>query len=136
MDVPADDPRLARVSEICAALPGVARERAGYLHAAFVVHGRPFAYYLDDGGGAGIAALTCAGAPGALAALRDGAEDPERWFTPPYLGGRGWIGVLLDREPLDWEEVAVLLRSAHRLTAPAQLLADGDDAGDAARPRG
>ena len=33
--------------------------------------------------------------------------EPDRFFRPPYVGGRGWIGVRLDRE-LDWDEIAGL----------------------------
>lgn len=128
MDEPDDDPRLARIAAICARFPRAARERAGYLHSAFVVDGRPFAYFLDDDGGRGIAALTCLGAPGALALLQRGGRDAERWFAPPYLGRRGWIGLQLDRDPLDWDELAGLLETAYRLTAPRELVAalDGE----------
>jgi len=38
------------------------------------------------------------------------------------VGGRGWIGVRLDRD-LDWAEVAELCRDAYRAIAPARLAA-------------
>lgn len=53
---------------------------------------------------------------GAQAALID--ADPARFFRPPYTGGKGWIGVVLDTEP-DWEMVASLVRTAYDLVAPA-----------------
>jgi predicted DNA-binding protein (MmcQ/YjbR family) len=46
--------------------------------------------------------------------------DPERFFVPPCLGHKGWVGVRLDREP-DWEEVAALVRRSYRLIAPKRL---------------
>src|SRR6187397_2528833 len=43
--------------------------------------------------------------------------DGERYFRPPYVGPSGWVGVQLDRG-VDWDEVAELLATAWRLTAP------------------
>ena len=119
-----DDPVLARVRELAAALPGVDEK---------VSHGRPafftkkvFAYY----GGS----LKVDGAwvqhPQAVIVLPDGddrvalLEDP-RSFVPAYLGPSGWIGVDLDRVA-DWTEVAELLDASYRLTAPKALVAELD----------
>ena len=55
--------------------------------------------------------LWCAAPPGAQEALV--ASDPQRFFRPPYVGGRGWIGVRLDGE-VDWDEVADLCEDAYR----------------------
>jgi predicted DNA-binding protein (MmcQ/YjbR family) len=46
--------------------------------------------------------------------------DAERFFAPPYLGGRGWVGVRLHGSP-DWEEIAALVRRSYRLVAPRRL---------------
>ena len=46
---------------------------------------------------------------------------PERFFRPPYVGGRGWIGLRLDIEP-DWDEVASILDDAYRLIAAKKLI--------------
>jgi hypothetical protein len=48
---------------------------------------------------------------------------PERFFVPPYVGHRGWIGVWLDDPGVDWAEVAALVRRSWRLTAPKRLAA-------------
>jgi hypothetical protein len=50
------------------------------------------------------------------------AHDPERLFVPPYVGGRGWLGVYLDTGRVDWTEVDQLVREAYRLIAPKRLL--------------
>jgi hypothetical protein len=68
--------------------------------------------------------LWCAAPPGAQAELT--AADPERFFRPPYVGGRGWIGVRLDRGT-DWAEIAELCHDAYRVIAPARLVAQLDD---------
>ena len=46
--------------------------------------------------------------------------NPERFFKPPYVGPRGWVGVVLDRKP-DWKELASLVRDSYLLVATAKL---------------
>jgi hypothetical protein len=46
--------------------------------------------------------------------------DPKRFFVPPYVGHKGWIGVRLDDKP-DWDEVAELVKRSYRLVAPKRL---------------
>ncbi|MDO9709490.1 MmcQ/YjbR family DNA-binding protein [Paracraurococcus lichenis] len=48
--------------------------------------------------------------------------DPARFFAPPYLGPKGWIGIRLHPPP-DWAEVAALLRRSYGLVAPKRLAA-------------
>lgn len=38
--------------------------------------------------------------------------DPERYFVPPYVGHRGWVGLRLDLEDVDWENVAATVEDA------------------------
>ena len=52
--------------------------------------------------------------------------DPVRFFRPPYVGGRGWVGVRLDRKP-DWALVARLVAQAYRQVAPPRLRAAIDE---------
>lgn len=54
------------------------------------------------------------------------ASDPQRYFRPPYVGGRGWIGVYLD-VPQDWDEIGDLVASSFRTVAPRALLSRLDD---------
>lgn len=64
--------------------------------------------------------LWCAGLPGAQQELA--AADPGRFFRPPYVGGRGWIGVRLDRD-LDWTQIAEVCQDAYRAVAAGRLVA-------------
>jgi hypothetical protein len=48
--------------------------------------------------------------------------EPARYFVPPYVGPKGWIGVYLDDGP-DWDALADLLADAHRGLLPARLRA-------------
>ena len=47
--------------------------------------------------------------------------DPEKFFVPPYVGHRGWLGVRLDRG-LDWDELAGIAEDAYAEVAPPSLL--------------
>lgn len=67
--------------------------------------------------------LWCAGLPGAQEALTGSA--PDRYFRPPYVGHRGWIGVRLDGD-VDWAELTELCADAYRAVAPAKLAAQLD----------
>jgi predicted DNA-binding protein (MmcQ/YjbR family) len=41
---------------------------------------------------------------------------------PPYIGPRGWFGLRLDGEAVDWSEVRNLLELSYELVAPKRLL--------------
>ena len=60
-------------------------------------------------------AVWCKAPPGSQAVLV--GADPERFFVPPYVGPKGWIGIRLDAHA-DWEEVAKLVERSYRLIAP------------------
>jgi phosphoribosylglycinamide formyltransferase-1 len=113
-----DDPRLARVTEICLALSETTTERRGD-HAAFSVGKKKFAYYLDNHHGDGIVAITCKVAPGDNQLLA--TAQPERFYLPAYLASRGWVALRLDRSDIDWEEIHELLHESYRRTAPKRL---------------
>src|SRR4029077_13507037 len=109
---------LARVRKLCLALPE-ATEKLSHGSPTFFVK-KTFVMYLDDHHGDGRLALWCAAAPGVQAEMVD--QEPDRFFVPPYVGGRGWIGVRLDRDP-DWDEIAGVIEDAYREVAPKRLLA-------------
>ena len=46
---------------------------------------------------------------------------PDRYFVPPYVGAKGWIGVFLDTPDLDWDELRTLLWDAWKLSVPKKL---------------
>ena len=62
----------------------------------------------------------CAAPAGVQEALV--SSSPERFFRPPYVGHRGWLGVYLD-VPVDWAEVAEIVEDAYRAIAPKRLVA-------------
>ena len=87
--------------ELCLHLPG-ATERLSHGAPAFFA-GKQFVMLWPDGHhDHGFPHLWCAAPAGARAELT--GTGPERFFRPPYVGGRGWIGVRLDGD-VRWDEV-------------------------------
>lgn len=107
---------------ICLAFPG-AEERLSHGAPAFFV-GRQFLMLWPDGHhDHSFPHLWCAAPSGAQEELV--SSEPRRFFRPPYVGGRGWIGVRLD-EGIDWVEVAATREEAYRTIAPRRLVAELD----------
>ncbi|HLX50470.1 MAG TPA: MmcQ/YjbR family DNA-binding protein [Streptosporangiaceae bacterium] len=126
-----------RIRAICLALPEVT-ERPSHGAPTWFVRGKTFVTLWADGHHEhGFPHLWCAAPPGAQQELTLSA--PEVFFRPPYVGGRGWIGVRLDVPGLDWPEIAGLCADAYRTIAPRRLADSlGTDPGPAtgdAEPR-
>lgn len=86
------------------------------------VGGRMFATLDDHHHGADRLAVWLAAGLGEQDALVK--SDPERFFVPPYVGRRGWIGVRIDGRPA-WRRIATLVCDAYRQVAPPRLLRQG-----------
>ena len=115
-----DDPRLIAVTKISLALPEALRTTTGD-HAAFTVREKKFAYYLDNHHGDGIVAVCFRTVPGQNEVLL--ASDTSRFYSPAYIGPRGWVGLRLDVGDIDWAEVADFVIDSYRLAAPKRLAA-------------
>lgn len=63
--------------------------------------------------------LVCAAGTGVQQSLVTGR--PDQFFVPAYVGGRGWIGVRLDRGVTE-DELVDLCEDAYRTVAPATLV--------------
>ena len=63
---------------------------------------------------------------GTVRVLGISPSDPERFFRPPYVGGRGWVGVRMDVD-IDWDEIAGICKEAYRVIAPKKLVAALDE---------
>jgi hypothetical protein len=108
---------ITRLRRLCLALPE-AEERETWGIATWRIRGRIFCMWSTTG--APEAALWCKAPQGVQQILVEAA--PERFFAPPYVGPKGWIGVVLDRT-VDWDEVAALVHRSWRMTAPRRLAA-------------
>ena len=110
---------LARIRAICLVLPETS-ERLSHGAPTFFVRGkRAFVMVLTDHHGDGRFALWCAAPEGMQKMLVE--ADPERFFVPPYVGHRGWLGVRLDRG-LHWDELMGIAEDAYAEVAPARLV--------------
>ena len=114
---------LERIRAICLALPETS-ERLSHGAPTFFVRGkRAFLMVLTNHHGDGRFAIWCAAPDGVQTMLVE--ADPERYFVPPYVGHRGWLGVYLD-VPQDWAEIAEIVTDAYRAVAPKTLVAQLD----------
>lgn len=107
------------VREACLWLPE-SEEFVSHGSPNFRVAGKTFATYVVNHHGDGRVALWL-NADGQSQSAWVSA-DPKRFFVPPYVGTRGWLGVELNKG-LPWRRVAALVREAYERVAPARLLA-------------
>ncbi len=122
---------ITRLRRICLALPQAVEQETWEIP-TFRVRDRIFALasaHHDR------EAVWCKAPPGTAAMLIEAA--PARFFRPPYLGHKGWIGIYLEPAPVgheagqdvpdgnhpDWDEVAFIVRRSHALVAPRALVA-------------
>ena len=105
---------LERLRAICLSLPDTS-ERLSHGEPTWFVRDKVFLMFDNNHHGAGRIGFWCAAPPGAQEALVESA--PDRFYRPPYVGHRGWIGVRLDVEGVDWPEVEAITRDAHRMIA-------------------
>jgi len=112
-------PILTKLSKICLALPEAVRRDLNR-HADFRVRGKVFAYFLNDHHGDGIVSVCCKSALGEN--VDRASREPERFYLPAYIGHRGWFGLRLDGEAIDWSEVRNLVELSYELAAPKALL--------------
>ena len=110
---------LDRLRATCLALPE-AHEVEAWGEPTFRVRNRIFAMYAHESThhGQGRCAVWCKATPFTQDQMV--RAEPARYFRPPYVGPKGWVGVFLDVRP-DWAALDVLLRDAWRLTAPRRL---------------
>lgn len=108
-----------RVRQICLALPEVT-ERVSHGAPSFFVGKQFVAVWPNGHHDNEFPHLWCAAAEGVQG--EQIAIDPDRFFRPPYVGGRGWLGMRLTGD-VDWDEVAELCRDAYRVVAPPRLAA-------------
>ena len=108
-----------RVRAICMALPEVT-EKVSHGAPAFFIKKQFLMLWLDGHHDHRFPHLWCAAPPGVQAELVE--TEPDRFFRPPYVGVRGWLGLRLDRR-LDWAEIEEVCKDAYRTVAPQGLAA-------------
>ena len=109
-----DEEPFERVRRLCFDWPDVTERLS---------HGEPTWFHRDRRSFAtGAPTITTTIASPSWLAAPPGARDPlveaepVRYFVPPYVGHRGWIGVYLDVD-VDWPVVEELIRNAYHTIA-------------------
>lgn len=114
---------LARVRVLALALPET-DERESHGSPGFRVGGEKsgkfFAYFAGQHHGTPhIALLARTGSMDELLNLVE--SQPEVYFKPAYYGASGWVGIILNRPGVDWDEIAAWLERSWRSVAPRRL---------------
>jgi hypothetical protein len=106
-----------RLRAICLALPETS-EKVAWGEPTWRVKGKLFAQLDNHHHGADHLAVWLPAPLGEQESLV--FLDPQRFFRPPYVGPRGWVGVRIDRSP-DWKLITSLVTQAYREVAPPRL---------------
>jgi len=106
-----------RLRRICLVLPETT-EKIAWGEPTWRVKGKLFAQLDDHHHGADHLAVWLPAPLGEQESLI--FLDAERFFRPPYVGARGWVGVRIDGWP-DWKLVASLVQQAYCEVAPPRL---------------
>jgi hypothetical protein len=113
---------LDRIRSLCLELPGTS-EKISHGMPTFFAGKKVFVNWVDSHHNDGIVGIWCAAPAGVQEALID--EEPDRFFRPPYVGVRGWLGVRLagaKQSDIDWDETANIVLDAYRCVATPKLL--------------
>ncbi|HEY4012034.1 MAG TPA: MmcQ/YjbR family DNA-binding protein [Polyangiaceae bacterium] len=126
------DVAYARVREICLRFP-LADEKLSHGAPSFHVRGKMFLIFVDDHHDDGRLAVWC------KSTLEDQrrlvAGNPARFFVPPYVGVKGWVGVMVAPSVADWIELSILVEHAWTSVAPPRALREGQLSAGAPPPR-
>jgi len=50
------------------------------------------------------------------------SSDSKRFFKPPYMGHKGWVGVRIEGNP-DWEQLTAILKDGYEMSLPVRKAA-------------
>ena len=117
-------PVLARLRDVCLALPSAVEKLSHGAPAFYIEKGKVFAYFSHDHHGDDRTAVLVK-----TSGLEEQAMlvelDPALYYAPPYLRHAGWVGVRLDRGEIDWDHVGDRVAISWELVAPQRLLEAG-----------
>jgi hypothetical protein len=110
--------QVQRVRQICFTLPAT-EERLSHGEPTFFVGKKVYAMFANNHHNDGRIAVWLPVPDGAQAMLTE--ASPRTFFKPPYVGVRGWVGIVL--EQIEDDELAIHLRKAWELIAPKKVRA-------------
>ena len=106
---------LAWLTGLAESLPGATHERSAS-QATFRVGAKPFAYLVDNQHRDGIVAVYFRVARDEAAALVE--KTPKRYFSPAYIGAKGWVAARVDTAKVPWKELARRVTASHAAVGP------------------
>ena len=111
------NPAIAKLREICLALPEVFEKEAWGECTFRVTGGSMFAMTDNNHHNSGHLAVWVK-APAMVQEILVNS-DPKRFFVPPYMGSKGWVGVRIDGR-VKWDQAAAILKDGYLMSAPAK----------------
>ena len=112
------NPTIAKLREICLAFPD-AFEKEAWGECTFrVAGGSMFAMTDKNHHGSGHIAVWVK-APAMVQEILVNS-DPKRFFIPPYMGKKGWVGVRIDYK-VKWDQTAAILNDGYLMSAPTKV---------------
>ena len=111
------NPLIERLRKICLSFQDTYEKEAWGECTFRVDRGTMFAMTDCDHHGSGHTAVWVKAPPLAQDTLVE--RDPERYFVPPYMGPKGWVGMRLDSK-VKWKEVEALLQEGYQMSVPAR----------------
>jgi hypothetical protein len=111
-----NEKQINRFRKICAALPETA-EKLSHGEPTFFVAKKVFAMFSNNHHNDGHIAAVMPAPPGVQAMLIE--NSPGKFYKPPYVGGKGWIGI--EMNCIDDDELASHIRVAWKMIAPKKL---------------
>ncbi|HVN28076.1 MAG TPA: MmcQ/YjbR family DNA-binding protein [Candidatus Binataceae bacterium] len=112
------NPLLKRLREVCRAMPNTFEKEAWGECTFRVTGGSMFAMTDSNHHGSGHFAVWVKAPPMVQEILVK--SDGKRFFVPPYMGPKGWVGVRLDYK-VNWDEAAAILKDGYLMSAPKRL---------------
>lgn len=110
------DEHLRRVRRLCTALPQTS-EKLSHGEPTFFVAEKVYVMFANNHHDDAHIAVWIPAPPGLQATLIK--TEPKKFFRPPYVGVRGWVGIELTE--VDDEELAYYICEAWRLIAPKRI---------------
>jgi predicted DNA-binding protein (MmcQ/YjbR family) len=112
------NPTIKRLREVCLALPQTLEKEAWGECTFRVTGGSMFAMTDNNHHNSGHVAVWVKAPPMVQEILVN--SDSKRFFVPPYMGPKGWVGVRLD-DQVSWDEVAAILKDGYLMSAPKKV---------------
>jgi hypothetical protein len=113
--------QLERLRKICFKLPET-EERLSHGEETFFVKKRVFAGFSNNHHNDGRVAVWLPAPAGMQEMLVE--TEPETFFRPPYVGHKGWIGVILEK--ISDQDLEFYIRNGWRMVASKKLQAEMD----------